>query len=201
MARGSWSWSLTRTALLLPLRSVTEMESVPVSVQYRWEYTQSTASPSAVTTPEDTTTVWLYPESIGALQRTQVKIGGQWIKKFYSFLTCKSSPPWHLTRTPFLSWSHNPRHRRIWCCWLLVSCLVCPGTACGYLSCEQTGGRGGLPWPCTASGLGDPEQCTVYDEQQKMLHFEKKAISSKWLGLRKIFRCLSSGTVLGILKL
>ena len=69
MALGSSSWSFTRTALVRPLRSVTEMQSVPVSVQYRCEYTQSIARPSAVTTPEDTTTVRSYPESIGALER------------------------------------------------------------------------------------------------------------------------------------
>ena len=71
MALGSSSWSLTRTALLRPLRSVTEMQSVPVSVQYKCEYTQSTARPSAVTTPEDTTTVCSAPESIGALQEEE----------------------------------------------------------------------------------------------------------------------------------
>ena len=41
---------------------------MPVSVQYKCEYTQSTARPSAVTTPEDTTTDLVDPESIGALQ-------------------------------------------------------------------------------------------------------------------------------------
>ena len=49
IARGSSRSSLMMVVMRLPSRSERQMELVPVSVQYKCEYTQSIARPSAVT--------------------------------------------------------------------------------------------------------------------------------------------------------